>query len=385
MTSTPRSARLVAGLASLVLMGGLVAAATADDGGRQVAVDVLLPAAAAPEVVVPTVPTVPTVSTTVTPRPTPSPTSTPAPEVSAAAAPRTPVVASPTATREPEETAAPRPRATPTREEQERESGPGSYGQAAYGPFPGVLRTFSFDADRTRWTATGQGLTVTLSMSDPSPRAGQSVHVVVTATGPASCCVLGASFGDSGSIGNEFDCDDPRGVKRVEGDYVWNQPGEWVVQASASGTACGGRPPLVGMRLPVRVSGAPTGITNGPRLPEVDADYGLDIEEGNHRLMRLAGRVIDRDGFTDTLVVDYGDGTAPVTYRNASESAPCDQLPNGVPNGNLVFLSRIPDGPVYSHRYAADGDYVVTVRAISRGCRGGDPQVGVGTFTYTAY
>jgi len=50
-----------------------------------------------------------------------------------------------------------------------------------------------------------------------------------------------------------------------------------------------------------------------------------------------------------------------------------------------VFLSRIPDGPLYSHRYAADGDDVVTVRAISRGCRGGDAQVGVGTFTYSAF
>ena len=118
------------------------------------------------------------------------------------------------------------------------------------------------------------GTSLTVEVAPKRPKAGETVHFVVTASQPGNCCYLGIQPGDGGSAapatGSRSCTAGQGGTQRAEFTYVYNRPGTWTAVArSDAGRACdiANTPPL-------------PPPTTTPALPQLVASVTVVVAEG---------------------------------------------------------------------------------------------------------
>ena len=259
------------------------------------------------------------------------------------------------------------------------------------GPRPAGSASFPYRAGRQSWTTTANGLTISASISNPSPAAGSAVVFTLSASGPAGCCQLSAVFGN----GQQFPADpfathaptDCSATSTSEqATTVYARPGafEFGVQAlppEGCGSPAGSGASLAGIIQITQIypRGAPA-AAQGPALPTFMSSgaYGSPTDPVVPGLLKVAAIARDQDGWVHLFRVDWGDGT-PATSVNAAGSLGCVVTPNGWPGATIGFM---PTDPPASHQYATPGTYQVQVTAISSGCSGADQQSASTTFAF---
>ena len=286
-------------------------------------------------------------------------------------------------------TTAPQPAPAPT-------STPSSAGSTGAPPLPGHRTPGAvvtpFKAGRTEWTGVSNGITLRLVMTTPSPRAGEPVTFLVEASMPAGamCCHLMLQFGDGSEgvyppyapLGDRSPCSAREltsNTVRGEIRHLYNKAGLWNFSFSARwGPTCTAGPTGYGSldgQLQIGGGGAaPT--PQGPQLPSV---LPASIYPYASRVITLAADVADNDGYIDRVMVDWGDGSPPETYKNPQ---PCKTTPGGWPGGTHTKLPHWMGVASVTHRYADDTPRKVTVTAISTGCSGTGEQRGSASLTF---
>jgi hypothetical protein len=134
--------------------------------------------------------------------------------------------------------------------------------------------------------------------------------------------------------------------------------------------------------------------SQGPALPTMKevGNYASPDHYGDKHYLPLFIAAQDDDGWISQFVVDWGDGSAPLTL--AYNPFPCKATPpSGWPAGNYVSLPSDTTNPLVGadgqpvpsteHFYVAAGTYTVTVTVRSTACDGSQPQEGTGTMTWS--
>lgn len=273
-------------------------------------------------------------------------------------------------------TARPVPRQRSSAPEQAPDDGTG------YGATPGVV-THRYSATKRTYTATTQGITLTATFSTTRARTGESVTIDLTASrGEPSCCGLFALYGDGADdTSQDSACPQPRTTQRsATFEHTWNKAKRWVLQLQASQSGCdaGGGSTHVVMRVSIDITPGTT-TSNGPSQPTVKVDQSTPPRPGDTSYASYFGTARDSDGYLTKLVLDYGDGTAPKTFRG--DLRECRNGPGGQPG---VSDADLPYDPPHQHHYTQPGEYVVTLTAYSAGCDGRAVQTGSASFTYVA-
>ncbi|MGI8684590.1 MAG: hypothetical protein ACR2MO_05800 [Acidimicrobiales bacterium] len=308
-----------------------------------------------------TPPTSPPMSTTTTARATVPPTPAPAPV--------------PT-------TIAPRPAPSPQPAAKPPSGTPGTFPLA--GPVPPGVLLYPYEAGRTAWSGVSNGITVSVAIDPPAPRVGDSVRFHVEASaGDLACCGFSIVYGDGGvtrPAATEFrngECvGTVPGTASADYTHVYNRPGRWEFGFQAATGACGTNATYGVLRAYVGVEvGTPT--SQGPALPKV-----LVAEARAPGQAVVAGALevhadgTDEDGFVTRLVIDFGDGSAPV--ERPGDPMGCRPTDSGWPAASRGWTMA----PYPTHRYEARGSYTITAAVISTGCDGSGTQSATASFTY---
>ena len=249
---------------------------------------------------------------------------------------------------------------------------------------PGGVR-FAYQAGQTVWSATSNGMAMTVRMDTANPAAGAPVRVVMEATPPAggACCFFhfgrddGVSFGKQTVKGDGSECVTPKpSLQRVETTVSFNKAGrvEFFFQASP---LC--LPPQdAGVIYGFVEVGAGRSTSQGPSLPVLSVNHAPPPPDPYARGVAAFAR--DEDGYIAGFSVNWGDGTPVETFPG--DPLGCMQLPAGWPNASQRVMGATPDvtkPPL--HRFGQSGAYTVTVTVRSTGCDGADEQKATGSVT----
>ena len=255
---------------------------------------------------------------------------------------------------------------------------------------PGGVVT-PFKAGRTEWSGVSNGITLRLVMTTATPRAGEPVTFLAEASMPAGamCCHLMLQFGDGSEgvyppyapLGDHSPCSarEPKSnTVRGEIRHVYNKAGRWNFSLSARwGPTCAPGPTGYGsVDGQLEIGGGVPPTPQGPELPSVRP---ASIHPYAPRVITLAADVADNDGYIDRVLVDWGDGSAPETYKNPH---PCKTMPSGWPAGTHTKLPHWMGVASVTHRYADDTPRTVTVTAVSTSCERTGEQRGSATLTF---
>lgn len=109
--------------------------------------------------------------------------------------------------------------------------------------------------------------------------------------------------------------------------------------------------------------------TQGPITPTVEGGQSYHTNLFDWSYVTVWADARDDDGYITRLVVDYGDGTPPLSFPG--DPNPCEVGANGWP---LASSAAVPFHPPTTHHYAQPGDYRKTVTVYSAGCDGSSEQ-----------
>lgn len=256
-------------------------------------------------------------------------------------------------------------------------------------PPPPVISTTSTTAPPRHWTATSGPMSIDVTATPGAPAAGQAVKYVVHAHADhGDVLFLSYDFGDtSGDDIGSLACDvivngqaqgaspdSPPTDKTMTYRHAYRTPGTYKVMFLVGGTVCTGG-------YGVSVTGALTvgpgpKLTNGPVPADVqamkcDPTYTCppDTPQGSPGAVYVQANGTIYDGYVRRLTFDWGDGTAPTVVDFPFSDCVDDgqHWPHATGAGGVAARS---------HAYAVPGHHVVTVKAVSSGCRGEQPQTG---------
>ena len=257
--------------------------------------------------------------------------------------------------------------------------------KAKSGSYPGSI-SFGYQAGRTSWSGTSNGIDMAMSIDKANPKTGESVNFTFTfAATSHSCCMYGISFGDGGPVSSEsLECSNVGPHTRTfTATRSYNKAGRWQFTLTARTSDCihdPGAQPLNGYLYGwIEVVPGGTTTSQGPSLPTFRngvTRYGPTQYDNDPSYVTVAAQVSDADGYVAKLVVDYGDG-ATATYPEQGWG--CRQTASGWPEGSFL---QTPNNPPPTHQYATPGTYTVTVTAYSQGCDGRDVQTASASFQH---
>lgn len=265
---------------------------------------------------------------------------------------------------------------------------PGPVAKDDLGPQPAGSASFSYRAGRQSWTTTANGLTINVSISNPSPAAGSGVVFTLSASGTVGCCQLSAVFGN----GQQFpadpfakpaptDCSATSTSEQATTSYARAGAFKFLVQALPSGICGSSGGPGASLTGVIQVApGSTPAASQGPALPTFmsASAYGNPTDPVVPGFLKVAATARDPDGWVQLFRVDWGDGT-PATSVNALDGVPCVVTANGWPASTIGFM---PTNPPASHQYASPGTYNVQITAISSGCNGANQESASTTFPF---
>jgi PKD repeat protein len=105
--------------------------------------------------------------------------------------------------------------------------------------------------------------------------------------------------------------------------------------------------------------------TNGDARPVATSVHEEHPVDGAEYERYVSASFADNDGYVRSVVLDWGDGSAPKTFTNDAE---CDD------GGGKHFPHAARFAVHARHTYAEPGDYRVTLTFVSTGCGGADRQ-----------
>lgn len=254
---------------------------------------------------------------------------------------------------------------------------------SALGPKPPGSAVFAFQAGRTSWSATSNGVTMSLTIDKATPRAGEPVTFTVSGSMPnRPCCDLSLVYGDGGttksdtgycSYGNSRPT--ATGTTRAM-SHAYNKAGRWEFALNASSTTCGDNMAYGSLYGWIEVA-AGVATSQGPTPPAITVGrYAPAPHSDDPSYATVYAQAWDDDGYIARLVVDYGDGA---TQEFPGDGMGCRPTSGGWPAASRAWL---PSNPPPTHQYSAPGTYKVTVTAFSQGCDGRDVQTASGSFDH---
>ena len=244
---------------------------------------------------------------------------------------------------------------------------------SAFGQLGPETVTVPYEAGRSSWEATSNGVTLRLRMDPVAPVAGQAVTFHLEAeSARVSCCGFYLLYGDGG--GSSWKVEWPAGTCRAPGqgpsstDYshVYNKAGRWEFLYQVIGS-CGGGGVNAALHSSFDVAPGGPPQAQGPSLPTITAGRTGD-PSGDPTLFQVTAQAEDVDGYITRFVIDWGDGSP--TETRPGDPAGCRLTASGWPARSTTWLSS----PYPSHRYPPGSRVVVTVTAVSSGCDGSDEQ-----------
>ncbi len=213
---------------------------------------------------------------------------------------------------------------------------------------------------------------LTLEISDTNPKTGALVVVHAAEEGGDVLEGIVVDWGDESLvptvIGDGHQCGSTNVTsRRQKFTHSYRSPGSYTITATAHVVwpcrAVDEQYVSFETTQAISVTGARTTKSNGAVVPNVSMNAGLGDEPGRDALRVVSA--VDRDGYIQSLSVDWGDGSSPsVATQNM---APCREDKNGWPalNGENANMH---------HHYDMAGDFTVTLTAVSVGCDGKSPQ-----------
>lgn len=253
-------------------------------------------------------------------------------------------------------------------------------GQRDFGPRrPGNV-SLPYNAGQSVWSATSNGIAMTLRMDPTHPVAGAPVHFVLEGAPPPGlpCCFFQLSPGDAPGFSGQTSKTDPAGCagpttgsQRMETNVVFNHGGrvEFLFQVSSLCV----NPETAGVVYGSFDVGSGRATAQGPALPKLHADDGRTGAQATDPTLAVAwAEATDTDGYIAGFSVDWGDGTPAQTF--AGDPLGCIPTESGWPRSSWTLISGSSRLPPPSHRYAVAHPYMVTVAVWSTGCDGSEVQ-----------
>jgi len=178
------------------------------------------------------------------------------------------------------------------------------------GPMPPGSAYFPYEAGRHSWTATSNGITMTVRMSPATPRAGETVTFDLHSSAPARCCYAYMVFGNGRGTPDVHCMEGPTGTANdVEFSTIYNRAGRYEFLAGAMrGKSCDDQGDIYAY-----VDVAPGSSSGqGPSLPAVQVDNSTPPAKhpNDPAWMTLWGHARDDDGWIRKFIVEWGDGTS---------------------------------------------------------------------------
>lgn len=249
-----------------------------------------------------------------------------------------------------------------------------------FGPrLPGSVN-LPYQQGQTVWSATSNGIAMTLRTDTVNPVAGTPVHFVLEGSPPTGtpCCFLQLSAGDAPPFSTQTSKTDPAGCarpttgpQRAEANVTFNRGGRFEFLFQVASLCV--NPDVSGVVYGFVDVGAGPSSAQGPSLPRLNADDGRRPDQMRDPSLAVAwAQASDEDGYIAGFSVDWGDGTAPQTFPG--DPLGCKQGRSGWPNSSGAWISGPPTAPPPSHRYAVPKPYVITVSVWSTGCDGSQVQ-----------
>jgi hypothetical protein len=252
---------------------------------------------------------------------------------------------------------------------------------------PGGVR-HPYVAGQTVWSATSNGMAMTIRIDTANPAAGAPVRVVMEVTPPPGviCCFVdlvrtdGVRFGTQTTKSDSTACATlVSSPQRVETTVTFNQAGRVEFAYQTSPTCLVPGPGIYGVIYGF-IEVAPGRTTSqGPFVPVLQVNHaGLFPEPTDSLVKGVHAFARDEDGYIAGFSLNWGDGTPVETY--SGDPLGCMQLPGGWTNASQTMMSSTKaDRTPPTHRYAQAGTYTVTVHVWSTGCDGADEQKVSGT------
>lgn len=255
---------------------------------------------------------------------------------------------------------------------------------ADFGPEPPGTVRFSYDAARTTWEGSQNGITMKVWIDSPEINAGTPVtfHVeVASATDP--CCSTSILWGDGSGVNPHYPIcpNGPPGPRTVPSTFThtYNRSQRWTFFLNASTGNCDVESRYASMKGVIYAGPGPA-TSQGPELPKVKAGEAGPYEHTPRELVLYAS-MTDDDGYANHFEVNWGDGS-PVETLQGPPKAPCSENLNGWPSGSGSYHGVYPDTP--RHTFPSAGQFTVTVTGVSVGCDGLTVQRGTTSFTWLA-
>lgn len=249
----------------------------------------------------------------------------------------------------------------------------------SFGPEPPGSVNLPYQEGQTVWSATSNGIAMTLRMDTPSPVAGSPLHFVLQASPPAGmpCCFFQLLPGDSPNFSTQTSKTDPAGCanpstgpQQVSTSVTFNHGGRFAFLFQAASLCV--QPSTTGVIYGFVDVGAGRSTAQGPSLPVLKADDGRVPSQMKDPTLAVAwAEARDEDGYIAGFSVDWGDGTVD-TFPG--DPVGCIQTASGWPRSSESLISGSPTAPPPSHRYASPQQRVITVTTWSTGCDGSEMQ-----------
>lgn len=178
--------------------------------------------------------------------------------------------------------------------------------------------------------------------------------------------VLFDNGGGQGGLPADFDCGDPEREPKAIPDaeevtyfHAFRTAGTQNVRVNAQSGGCGVEDEFVSTEVIIEVTPSSEPVmSNGPQQPNLWIEHSF--YEGRTEVGVTA---LDTDGFVWMFEFDWGDGSEPTVIRE--DLAGCVESPDRWPD------THVSQGASHRHQ---PGAYTITVRAVSVGCDGEEPQ-----------
>lgn len=292
----------------------------------------------------------------------------------------TTTTAAPPTTAAPTTTAAPAPRPPRAAKAKAAPKAPSAGSSRTLGPRPPGSAVFGYTPGRSEWSATSNGIAMSIRMEPAAPRTGDLVRFFLTASSARICCGLYMVYGDGFTSGSSG-CGTQPGAASTELTHGYNKAGQWEFLFQASDGACGDHMQHGAIYGWIEVAPGTT-TSQGPSQPTLqigDNNLQAGYSNDDRSYVTVAGTARDEDGYIARFVVDWGDGS-PTEQLPGGDGAGCRPTSSGWP---APSMGNMPTNPPATHRYAARGTYAVTVTAYSTGCDGRDEQHVTKSFDWT--
>jgi hypothetical protein len=157
---------------------------------------------------------------------------------------------------------------------------------------------------------------------------------------------------------------------------IYNRAGRWEFSFQGMAGRCGDHNVYAALYGYIQVAPGPS-RAQGPAVPTIEAlEARAPNEPVEPGFVKVWAKSRDEDGYISRFLIDFGDGSPSET--RPGDPLGCRPTRSGWPAPSTAWLQE----PYPSHRYAAPGNYTITVTVVSTGCDGTEEQTARATIPY---